>query len=135
MLRYTSFDMPTFPASENFARWDAALQTGDPKFVASLYAENLTLLPTMAKTVMTDYAGAEQYFAFFGSFRPTVKIMEEHTIPIFSDSYLHCGVYQFMLDRDGERKPLDARFTMMWKKNEAGEWKILHHHSSAIPQV
>ncbi len=119
----------------NFARWDRALQTGNPAIIAQLYSENLTLLPTMAKTVMTDYVGAEKYFAFFGSFHPTVTMLEEHTVPISDHSYLHCGVYQFMLDRDGERKPLDARFSMIWNKEENGEWKILHHHSSAVPVV
>lgn len=122
-------------AASNFARWEAAVSSGDPKVVAALYTDNLTLLPTMAKTVMTDYAGAEKYFAFFGSFNPTVKMLEEHVVSISDRAYLHCGVYQFMLDRDGERKPLDARFTFVWVQDEQGEWKILHHHSSAIPVV
>lgn len=122
-------------AAENFGRWDAALQTGDPATVVALYAENLTLLPTLAAQPITDRAGAQKYFEFFGSFHPTVEMLEEHVIPVSSESYVHCGVYRFMLDTlEGKREPFDARFSLLWKKNGA-TWEILHHHSSRVQVV
>lgn len=127
--------MDNIITNTNFARWDSALQTGDPLQVAALYNEHLTLLPTMATQVIHDRAGAVAYFTFFGSFHPTVEMMQEHTVPITEDSYLHCGVYRFVVDTpEGKREPLDARFTMLWKKN-GDTWEILHHHSSRIPVV
>ena len=35
-------------AHVNFKKWNNALQTGDPKIVAELYATNNTFLPTMS---------------------------------------------------------------------------------------
>lgn len=119
-------------ASENFARWATALLTQNPENVASLYTENLTLLPTMANKVIVDRAGAIEYFTFFGSFQPSVKMVEEHMIEISADSYVHCGVYRFTLHTNGSPEDMDARFTMVWKKGN-DEWKILHHHSSRVP--
>jgi ketosteroid isomerase-like protein len=49
-----------------------------------------------------------------------------------NDAYLHTGLYTFMTGPDGDRKPVEARFSYMWRKI-SGEWKITHHHSSALP--
>lgn len=119
-------------AAENFARWDAALQAGDPAKVAALYGEGFTLLPTLAATTITDKAGAMKYFTFFGGFHPTVTMVEEHVIPVSDQSFLHCGVYRFVLDTPIGREPVDARFSLLWKKN-GNRWEILHHHSSRVP--
>lgn len=124
--------MDTKIAHENFARWDAALKTGDPANVEALYADNLTLLPTMQTKTITTREGARQYFTFFGSFHPTVEILEEFVTDVSADSYMHCGVYRFTVDgKKGAREPLDARFSFLWKKNN-GVWQILHHHSSRV---
>ncbi len=122
-------------AAENFARWDEALKTGDPANVAALYAQNLTLLPTLVKQTIAGREGALKYFTFFGSFHPTVEMVEEHVVSISPDSYLHCGIYSFTLDTpEGSRQPLDSRFSFVWKKR--GEiWEVLHHHSSRVPVV
>ncbi len=121
-------------ATANFARWEAALLTREPKNVAALYTGNATLLPTMAKKVITDHDGLMEYFTFFGSFLPTVSMVEEHVIEIAEQSYLHCGVYRFTLTMEGAEQQVDARFTMVWQKID-GEWKIFHHHSSRVPVV
>jgi hypothetical protein len=119
-------------ATTNFGRWEQALLTRDPAAVAALYVPHLTLLPTMARRVITDRTGAEEYFTFFGSFQPTVRMVEEHVLPISDASYLHCGVYRFTLTMDGKREDVDARFTMVWVRDHQG-WSIFHHHSSRIP--
>lgn len=119
-------------AETNFGRWAHALATKDPKNVAALYVEETTLLPTMAKQVITDRKGAEGYFTFFLSFLPSVTMVEEHVVPISDDAYLHCGVYRFALTQQGKQESVDARFSMVWKKF-GNEWSIVHHHSSRIP--
>ena len=40
-----------------FDRWNSALQTGDPEIVASLYADDGVLLPTVSNQVRTCHAG------------------------------------------------------------------------------
>lgn len=42
--------------SRQFDRWNAALQTRDPETVASLYAPDGILLPTVSNKVRTDHA-------------------------------------------------------------------------------
>jgi uncharacterized protein (TIGR02246 family) len=119
-------------ASTNFTRWEQALLTRHPKTVAELYADDATLLPTMAHKVITERKGVEQYFTFFESFVPTVSMVEQHVVDISEESYLHCGVYRFTLTIDGKEQEVDARFTMIWKKS-GNQWKIFHHHSSRVP--
>jgi hypothetical protein len=48
------------------------------------------------------------------------------------DAYLHTGMYTFMTGPAESRAPVEARFSYMWRKID-GEWKITHHHSSAVP--
>jgi len=42
-------------------------------------------------------------------------------------------MYNFEVDSADGRQIVEARFTFIWKKNEPGEWKIIHHHSSVKP--
>ena len=43
--------------ASQFERWNQALQTGDPEIVASMYAPDGVLLPTVSNQVRTDHAG------------------------------------------------------------------------------
>jgi uncharacterized protein (TIGR02246 family) len=45
-----------------FDRWNSALQTGDPEKVASLYAPDGVLLPTVSNKVRPDHATKVDYF-------------------------------------------------------------------------
>lgn len=119
-------------AAQNFAKWNDALLTGIPSHVADLYAENMTLLPTMAQEIITDRKGVEAYFVFFLQLKPIAAIVEEHTVTITDTSYLHCGMYRFTLTSEGKTQDVDARFSMLWQKH-GDEWQIVHHHSSRLP--
>ena len=48
---------PLDEVADQFDRWNSALQTGDPETVASLYADDGVLLPTVSNKVRTDHAG------------------------------------------------------------------------------
>ena len=48
---------PLDAVAAQFDRWNSALQTGDPEVVASLYADDGVLLPTVSNKVRTDHAG------------------------------------------------------------------------------
>ncbi len=46
------------------------------------------------------------------------------------------GIYKFEAnDGKGGRQNLMARFSFTYVRNEAGDWKIAEHHSSALPTV
>jgi hypothetical protein len=48
-------------------------------------------------------------------------------------AYLHSGLYTFLTGPANNRRPVEARFSYMWRKVD-GAWKIVHHHSSAVPK-
>ena len=57
--------MNTTETTSLFDRWNAALQTGEPKNVAALYETNAILLPTVSNQVRHNHAEIEDYFALF----------------------------------------------------------------------
>lgn len=120
-------------ASRNFSKWNNALQTGNPKEVAALYFTDATFLPTTSGEFKKGQKGAEEYFKRFLKKNPTGKIIEEEVKAFRADCYLHCGMYNFEVGPGDDRQVVEARFSFVWKKDAQGEWKILHHHSSAKP--
>lgn len=61
-----------------FDIWNAALQTGDPRKVASLYAPDGVLLPTVSNQVRTDYESKVDYFTNFLKLKPFGTLNESH---------------------------------------------------------
>lgn len=112
-----------------FDEWNNALQTGDPKKVASLYATNGILLPTVSNKVRHNHAEIEDYFAHFLANGPVGKI-DEANVRIFGQLAINSGIYSFTF-KDGTAVP--ARFTFVYHWN--GErWMIVEHHSSQMPE-
>ena len=113
-----------------FHLWNDALATEDPDKVASRYAKNAVLLPTVSDTPRTDYGSIKDYFVNFLKLKPQGVIL---------DSYTECGdgwckdvgVYEFTMGANGNK--VKARYSFVYVF-EDGEWKISHHHSSAMPE-
>lgn len=119
---------------KNFSKWKDALQTKNPKKVAALYAENSTFLPTVSGEFKKGQSGAEEYFKHFLEKNPMGKIIQEEVQTLGIDCYLHSGMYNFEVGPDNKRQVVEARFTFAWEKDDQGEWKIVHHHSSVKPR-
>ncbi|MGT2477254.1 SgcJ/EcaC family oxidoreductase [Paraburkholderia terrae] len=116
-----------------FDRWNAALATGDAISVAKLYAPDAVLEPTVSNEVRTTPAGIKDYFVTFLKLKPhgTINLRE---IRLLNDnSAVDTGVYTFELMKNGKHQKVQARYTFVYK-NVDGEWKILNHHSSAMPE-
>ena len=112
-----------------FDDWNNALQTGEPKNVASLYEENAILLPTVSNKVRHNHEEIEDYFVHFLAKGPVGKI-DEANVRIYGDLAINSGIYTFDC-ADGD--VVTARFTYVYRKN--GEnWKIIEHHSSQMPE-
>jgi len=43
-------------------------------------------------------------------------------------------MYDFKVGSGSDRQVVEARFSFVWKKDDNGVWKIVHHHSSAKPK-
>ena len=112
-----------------FETWNSALQTGDPKQVAALYAADAILLPTVSNQVRHNHEEIEDYFVHFLAKGPSGKI-DEANVRIFGDLSINSGVYTFTF-ADGA--VVTARFTYVYRQGEDG-WKIIEHHSSAMPE-
>ena len=112
-----------------FDAWNAALKTGDPQRVASLYAHDSILLPTMSNRVRRTPAEIVDYFEDFLSNQPEGKL-EDSNIRIFDDVAINSGVYVFSF---GDGSKARARFTFVYRWDEE-RWLIIDHHSSQMPE-
>ena len=121
-------------AKENFFKWAEALKTKNSKIMAEFYSEDATFLPTLSPDFKYGATEAEEYFVHFLEKNPVAEIKEQTTQALSDNIYLHSGMYDFEIGREGERQMVQARFSYVWKKDPSGKWKIIHHHSSLKPQ-
>lgn len=113
-----------------FEKWNAALQTGEPKNVAALYDEDDgILLPTISNKVRHNHAEIEDYFINFLAKGPK-GVIDESNIRVFGELAINSGIYTFTF-KDGSS--VQARFTYVYRK-KGSEWKIVEHHSSGMPE-
>merc|ERR1712157_353224 len=113
-----------------FHKWNDALATGDPKKVAARYAKNAVLLPTVSNEPRTTPEGIENYFVDFLKKKPQ-GVVTSANILIKDGICRDAGVYEFTMGIDGSKVTARYTFTYVY---EDGEWKIAHHHSSAMPE-
>ena len=121
-------------ARENFTRWNETLLTLEADRVADLYTEDATFLPTVSGEFKKGHAGAEGYFKHFLEKNPTGEVIEEAVQVLGDNCYLHSGHYNFEVGPAEKRETVEARFSFVWMKDNQGEWKIAHHHSSQRPK-
>jgi uncharacterized protein (TIGR02246 family) len=116
-----------------FDLWNAALQTGSPELVASLYAQDAVLLPTVSNRVRTTRLQIADYFHHFLALQPRGTINQQFIRILGPDLALNAGVYTFDLVRDGRPEQVTARYDFLYKRVN-GRWLIVDHHSSKMPE-
>ncbi|OEU14859.1 hypothetical protein FRACYDRAFT_154683, partial [Fragilariopsis cylindrus CCMP1102] len=124
-----------------FDKWNDALSTGDPNISSSLSLSSLSssisppllLLPTMSNEPRTNRKSIERYFVNFLRNKPKGRIINGH-IRIGKDgSWAHdAGIYEFSMISNSNNNI--ARYSFLYLRNDLGEWKIAHHHSSLMPE-
>ena len=113
-----------------FKAWNAALATLEPDTVTAMYADDAVLLPTVSNQVRHNHAEIRDYFVNFLQKSPQ-GVINESNVHILSDSHAtNSGVYTFTF---GDGSTVTARFSDLYVATDAG-WKILQHHSSAMPE-
>lgn len=118
-----------------FDRWNAALATGNAERVADLYARDGVLLPTVSNQVRASRAEIEDYFSHFLAAKPRGVINYRQVRLLDDDSAVDAGVYTFTLTNpDGGTRKVQARYTFVYEKRD-GQWLIINHHSSAMPEA
>lgn len=115
-----------------FDRWNAALQTGDPRIVAALYAPDAVLVPTVSNRVRRTRAEIEDYFAHFLTKDPRGRIVQSN-IRIYGDIAIDSGLYSFALTIAGVDVDLPCRYSFVYRRL-GRDWRIVEHHSSVMPE-
>lgn len=119
--------------AELFRKWNLALASLDSAKVAALYWPNAVLLPTVSNVPRTDTASITDYFDHFLKKFPRGAIVRRFTHHACNVS-IDDGLYDFsVMDPAGNASTVSARYTFVYTYRD-GEWKIQHHHSSAMPE-
>lgn len=113
-----------------FSNWNDAIQTGDPDKVTAMYAEDAVLLPTVSNQVRHNHAEIRDYFVSFLAKSPSGEINEANPRQLTDDLVSNTGVYTFTF---GDGAQVMARYSYLYKCI-GGEWKIIEHHSSMMPE-
>jgi uncharacterized protein (TIGR02246 family) len=116
-----------------FDDWNFSLSSLDAGQVTQRYWPNAVLLPTVSNTPRTTAAMIGDYFEHFLAKRPRGRI-DTRTIQTGCNMAMDMGTYTFsLMDDKGVTSEVAARYTFIYQYRDGG-WKILHHHSSAMPE-
>ncbi len=112
-----------------FDRWNASLQTGEPRRVVANYAARSILLPTVSNKPRLTAEEKEDYFEHFLQRKPVGRI-DSRSIEVDCNSAIDAGLYTFTF-ADGSQVKARYTFTYKWTGKD---WLITSHHSSAMPE-
>ena len=113
-----------------FNDWNDALATGDPDVVTQMYADNAVLLPTVSNKIRHNHPEIRDYFVAFLAMKPQGVITESNPQVLSDTLATNAGIYVFTF---GDGAQVTARFNYTYELND-GAWKIIQHHSSAMPE-
>ena len=116
-------------ASELLQEWTSAVKSGDPKQVTDLYLDNGILLGTFSNKERVGHELILEYFENLLKQPVEVQIISENSHVFVSDA-VNSGHYNFVVSG----KTIKARFSFVYHKDN-GEWKIVSHHSSVMPET
>ncbi len=114
-------------------QWATVFAENNPDSMLPLYAKDAVLWGTLSPTVRSDPVAVKAYFvgAFGALPKATVKFGDQ-MIRIYGNSAVNTGYYTFSFMKDGEAKSIPARYSFTYVK-DGNDWKIVDHHSSAMP--
>ena len=116
--------------SELLQKWVAAIKSGDPKRVTDLYHRDAILLGTFSNKERVGHELILEYFENLLKSPVEVQIVSEHPFVESTDCAINSGHYNFVTNG----KTINARFSFVYQ-NPLGEWKIVSHHSSVMPET
>ena len=115
-----------------FEQWEQHINAGNLSEIVALYAKDAVLLGTFSKIVRNSPDLIREYFIEIFS-RKNLRVTFGSVEPrCYSEIYLYSGTYEFSYE-DKELITIPARFTYAIGKDETGNYKIVEHHSSLVP--
>jgi uncharacterized protein (TIGR02246 family) len=109
--------------------------TEDPGEILTLYADDAVLWGTISSKRRDDPAAIRDYFVNAYKALPGLAVtFEDPYIRVYGgDTAVNTGYYTFTFEKDGATQSLPARYSFTLVKRD-GDWQIVDHHSSAMPQ-
>ena len=104
-------------------KWKAALSSGKVDNITDLYAEDAILWGTLSPVIRNTPALIREYFLVFATLDDIKVEFRDREVRKHGDIALNTGYYYFMVP---------GRYSFVYKFD--GEWKIIDHHSSVIPE-
>lgn len=117
-----------------FDQWNLSLASLSVERVAQRYWPDAVLLPTLSNTPRTTPAMLRDYFQQFLEKHPRARI-DTRTIHVGCNLAVDMGTHTLaLMDGLGQTSEVAARHTFIYQFR-GGAWKILHQHSSAMPET
>lgn len=114
-------------------RWIDAFNRKDARDIVALYAPDAVFFGTSSPVLRDRPELVRDYFKDLPSLGDAVITVEDHRIQLFGDLAISSGFYTRVSKQDGATLRNPARFTFVYQKRH-GQWLIVSHHSSALPQ-
>ena len=106
----------------------------DPGEILTLYAKDGVLWGTISSKRRDNPAAIRDYFVNAYKALPNLTVtFEDPYIRVYGDTAVNTGYYTFSYDKEGATQTLPARYSFTLVKRD-GDWQIVDHHSSAMPQ-
>ncbi|GAX12145.1 hypothetical protein FisN_1Hh070 [Fistulifera solaris] len=113
-----------------FDQWNRALATLDSSRVMDLYSSKASFIPTISGPPRITPGEIRDYYDTFLEFLPRAEILGGR-ITVGANWAQDTGIYEFTMGADGSKAV--ARYSFIYAC-ENGVWKIVHHHSSVLPE-
>ena len=115
-------------------QWVQGVNSRDLGGVGRLYGESAVLVPTFAGRIFDTEETIAAYFIHITDGREVEVTLRDETVREQAGSgslQVISGVYDWLINEQGEEKHFGARFTFVMDVDAARP--ILHHHSSLLP--
>ena len=114
--------------------WVSAVEKGTVEQIVALYDKDSVMLSAFANDPITSQKGLAAYYGKVVR-EPNRKVdVQAQDVRVFGNVASSTGLYTFHYDQDGETLDLPARFTFVYVLKD-GQWKIISHHSSRVPNA
>ncbi|MCU0760381.1 MAG: SgcJ/EcaC family oxidoreductase [Steroidobacteraceae bacterium] len=116
-----------------FDQWNVALASLDPDTVARRYWDDAVLLPAGSSLARTSPSMVRDHLARFLEQHPRGRI-QARIVQLGCNLAIDMGTYVLStMDAGGAPGETAQRYTYVYAWR-GGEWKILHHHASAVAE-
>lgn len=113
--------------------WIAAFNRCDAPAICAPYDPQAVLWGTTAAQLITTPQGIRAYFDAVFALRPVPRMALGEVLPrVFGELAVSTGRYTLVLTQAPQPREVPARFSFTWRR-VAGTWRIVDHHSSAMP--